>query len=400
MRFRGKDEVAVSSDETGLSCFPNPLQELFLKACLASGAEAREAWKEWLPNVDLERLDFGSSKLLPLLYKNLRSQDVEHPVMGRLKGAYRATWYRNQMMLNEASALAASFRRRGIDVLMLKGAALIHTAYGDVGARAMEDVDLLIPTKRAKDAFNLLTVEGWKPEPRLPRVMEVPYFAIKHGFNFRHRTGHLIDLHWHALDECIGPQADDDFWAASRAMDVQGRPVRTLCAADHLLHTFAHGIRWNPVAPLRWVADAFWLVRTEGEKMDWRRLAEQARRRNLVLPVKTGLRYLAESMGAAVPSPVFDDLDGAAVKPLEHVAFRLQTSEPAALGPLWRARRQYARYIRVTAGQGPLVRIIRFVQFLEVGLLELFRDHLLPALKPLRRKSRLNRRSAASEKSS
>ncbi|HNQ02027.1 MAG TPA: nucleotidyltransferase family protein, partial [Syntrophales bacterium] len=339
----------MNSDETALSCFPNPLQELFLKACLASGAEAREAWEKWLPEADLERLDFGSSKLLPLLYKNLRAEGVEHPVMGRLKGAYRATWYRNQMMLNEASALAALFSRKGIDVLMLKGAALIHTAYGDVGARAMEDVDLLIPTKRAKDVFKLITLEGWTPDPWLPRFMEGSYFAIKHGFNFRHRTGHLIDLHWHALDECIGPQADDDFWVASRALDLRGWPARTLCAADHLLHTFAHGVRWNPVAPLRWVADAFWLVRVEGEKMDWQRLVEQARRRNLVLPVKAGLRYLGEAMGAPVPSSVLDDLDGSAVKPLEHVAFRLQTREPSVLGPLWRARRQYARYIRVTA---------------------------------------------------
>jgi len=390
----------VNSDETALSCFPNPLQELFLKACLASGAEAREAWEKWLPEADLERLDFGSSKLLPLLYKNLRAEGVEHPVMGRLKGAYRATWYRNQMMLNEASALAALFSRKGIDVLMLKGAALIHTAYGDVGARAMEDVDLLIPTKRAKDVFKLITLEGWTPDPWLPRFMEGSYFAIKHGFNFRHRTGHLIDLHWHALDECIGPQADDDFWVASRALDLRGWPARTLCAADHLLHTFAHGVRWNPVAPLRWVADAFWLVRVEGEKMDWQRLVEQARRRNLVLPVKAGLRYLGEAMGAPVPSSVLDDLDGSAVKPLEHVAFRLQTREPSVLGPLWRARRQYARYIRVTAGQGLFVRIIRFVQFLEVGLLEFFRDHLVPALRPLRRKSRARRRSAASEKPS
>jgi hypothetical protein len=376
----------MEGDRATLGCLPNPLQERLLTACLASGAEARKAWEAWLPQVDIDRLDFGSSKLLPLLYRNLRAQGVEHPVVGRLKGVYRATWFRNQVLLKEASAVIPLFRGIGVESMILKGAALILTAYGDIGARAMEDVDLLVPTARGKEVLDLLLAEGWTPEPWLPDAMVGAYFAVKHGFNFRHRAGRLIDLHWHAMDECIAPWADDDFWAASRPLQIHGQPVRTLCPSDHLLHAIAHGVRWNPIPPLRWVADAVSLIRKEDGRMDWGRLIEQARRRNLVLPVKEGLRYVARRMDAPVPPAVIDDLDRSALNPVEHVAFRVQTSDPSKLGPLWRIRRQHARYLRVTAGAGPGIRMIRLMQFLGVGLLELFRDHLVPALKHRRRK--------------
>lgn len=375
----------MDTDFRTLSCLPGPAQELLLTACLASGEPARRAFEAWLPQVDIDHLDFGSGKLLPLLYRNLHAQGVEHPVVARLKGVYRATWYRNQMLLNEASALIALFRGIGVDSIILKGAALIHTAYGDIGARAMEDVDLLVPAERGGDVIALLETREWKPDSWLPRGMERAYFAIKHGFNFRHRTGQMIDLHWNAMDECIGPKADDDFWSASVPLEIRGQSARTLCAADHLLHTFAHGTRWNPIAPLRWVADAFWLIRAAGAGMDWPRLIAQARRRHLVLPMRAGLRYVADRMHAPVPPEVLAEVDRIEAGSMERIAFHIQTSSPAELGPLWRARRQYARYRRVVADAGPWVRVVRLAQFFQVGVLEMFRDHILPRLKGRRR---------------
>ena len=48
----------------------------------------------------------------------------------------------------------------GIEVALLKGAALASTVYGSFGARPMNDVDVLVHPDRADDAKRLLLGAG------------------------------------------------------------------------------------------------------------------------------------------------------------------------------------------------------------------------------------------------
>jgi len=77
-------------------CWPTREQELLLRAALLQGNDAINAWHEWKSSVDIEQLDQGSYRLLPLLYRSLHIDGVEDPLMNKLKGVYRMTWYKNQ----------------------------------------------------------------------------------------------------------------------------------------------------------------------------------------------------------------------------------------------------------------------------------------------------------------
>src|SRR5919112_3519361 len=82
---------------------PTQEQELLLRAALREGKEALDAWRQWLKTVGIDRLDFNSQRVLPLIYHNLRThlrtQDAKVPSLGRLKGTYRHTWCKNQIVL-------------------------------------------------------------------------------------------------------------------------------------------------------------------------------------------------------------------------------------------------------------------------------------------------------------
>ncbi|MCA1552816.1 MAG: nucleotidyltransferase family protein, partial [Chloroflexi bacterium] len=85
---------------------------------------AREAWREYRTALDLDHIDHGSQRLLPLLYRNLLALGIDDPLLTRIKGVYRYHWLRNQLQLQFLATLLRALDESGVPVLVLKGAAL------------------------------------------------------------------------------------------------------------------------------------------------------------------------------------------------------------------------------------------------------------------------------------
>jgi len=304
------------------NCWPTRRQELLLKASLLNGKEALSAWEEWRSDVDIEQLDVASHRLLPLLYRNLSTHGIEDPVMGKLKGIYLQTWYNNHLMIHRASALLTDFSDAGIKTIVLKGVVLNLLYYKNFGLRPMGDIDVLVPTKEAHRAIDLLRESGWTSSYRFPERI-VP---VIHGADFVDATGkHHLDLHWHLLIECCQPDADDDFWDGAIPISIEKVKTYALNPADQLLHTLVHGVKWSPVPPFRWIADAIMIMNASSAGVDWDRLVDQAERRRLILPVRHGLRYLHDRFEAPVPAAVLLRLEEIPVSRAERVEFRYKT---------------------------------------------------------------------------
>jgi hypothetical protein len=198
--------------------------------------------------------------------------------------------------------------------------ALTLLYYRDWGLRPMSDFDLLVPTAQAREAFDLLQGLGWKPSP--PQLTMPPregLLVTRHALGLVHDNGGEFDMHWHALHEGCYDGADDDFWSAAVAADIRGVPTTALCPADQLLHTCVHGMKWNPVPPLSWLADATMIIRQAGADLDWERLVEQARKRRLILPVRETLAYVQQTLQAPVPDVVLRELSAEPISRIEHL---------------------------------------------------------------------------------
>jgi len=74
--------------------------------------------------------------------------------MGMLTGAYRRSWYRNQFLFDAAAKLIDQLAAAGVPVLVIKGAALCTLHYRDIGARPMDDVDMLVAPEHARLAMD------------------------------------------------------------------------------------------------------------------------------------------------------------------------------------------------------------------------------------------------------
>ena len=75
---------------------------------------------------------------------------------------------RMRILEQRARESVAALRHHGIDVALLKGAALATTVYGSFAARPMNDVDLLVRPQDAERARDLMLHNGWERDSSLP----------------------------------------------------------------------------------------------------------------------------------------------------------------------------------------------------------------------------------------
>jgi hypothetical protein len=331
------------------SCWPSDQHRLLLSAGLGDRGEAFDAWTRWQRQHDLDAIDAGALRLLPLVYRNLTAHGAAAGAsLGRLRGVYRQTWYRNQLVIGRLADLLRQLQEAGIDTLMLKGVPLALAYYGDVAARPMADADVLVRASQGGRAFEMATAAGWRAEGEPGPSRFTAARALRDGLGIE------LDLHTHVLHECLGGGDDDVFWDRARPIDVGGVAVRTLAPADQLLHVIVHGCRRATVPPVRWVADAIVVMRASGDELDWSRLVVEARARRLTRILARALRFLRKTFHAPVPEDAIAALAGSPVSITERLECwsRVQPGRPQLLAEAWC---EYARARgREPGWRGPL----------------------------------------------
>ena len=338
-------------------------QELLLRAALRRGETSLRSWEEWKASVEVEHLDAGSIRLLPLLYHSLKSQGVEDPLLPRFKGIHRQSWYKNQLLLRSVTPVLQSLQAAGVETMLLKGAALGPLYYRDYGLRPMNDFDILVPLSQASRTVEMLGAAGWKrgPGPELPTADTL--FLAK-SQEYRSPGGQSLDLHWHVMDQWFEPEseakADETFWRDALPATLPGVATSVLNPADLLLHVCVHGTEGQKdVPPVRWVADALTILGEAHGTLAWDRLLDQARARRVSLPLRETLGYLAETMGAPIPTEFLQrlaDIPTTSEQQWEYVVWTTpppQRDEMEKLrGPVTTLRRHYHRYSRWAGGPG------------------------------------------------
>jgi hypothetical protein len=325
---------------------PTAEQLLVLHAALDPAPAAATAWQRWRETVEFDDVDHGSTRLLPLVYRNLGTEALDAEVAGRLKGLYRRSWSHNQLIFKRAAEAITVLEGAGIETLVIKGASLALLSYADVGVRPMDDVDVLVPLDRATEAIEVLSAAGWKPDHEDPAA----WTQVHHSLGFAGPDAGEVDLHWFSLWQ---PANDAGIWHASVPLDLAGVTTRAPCPADQLLLACVHGTPWSPLPPFRWIADAVTVIRSVGEQLAWERFVSEAERRRVTVASAAALDYLSEEFGAAVPPAVLDSLREAPTERHERAAFRAACQADSPLRTLRMAWDRYRRLRDLDTGAPP-----------------------------------------------
>ncbi len=310
--------------------FPTETQELLLHAILDRPRDALAAWKEWRGRVEIETLDPGSNLLLPQLYHRLVELGSGDPLLPRLKGVYRFTWAKNQLLLRRAEFLLGRLQDSGIQTMILKGAAMTLLYYGDAGLRAMEDVDIAVQPQDGPAAVRILEECGLKPVYRRRKN----YIPVRHGCNFVGTGGVGVDLHWHVLHQRCRAEADRVFWENTSPVQLRSAATSSPAPAELLLHTCVHGARWNPNSHLRWIADALRILGDAQRPVAWQRVTDAADALRLSVPLRHTLGYLRARFAAGVPQEAMDRLEASPVARWQVREYELLARKPGFFGEI------------------------------------------------------------------
>lgn len=339
---------------------PNATQLAAIQCALLPPEKALEAWAHLRDRSDsLDKTDIATFRMLPMVYRNLRSAGLDEAEMTLLKGVYRQFWLKARITLRAADVSLRRLRTAGIEPVTLKGLGLLATAYPESALRPMHDLDYLIAQDDFKRAFEVLSAAGWKPL----RGSREGYFRrlrTFHALPLVSPDGLELDLHRYMLEENCYPGADARLLGRLREGVVDGLRVTTLSAEDQVINACVHGVRWDPVPPLRWVLDAVMAIRTAGDAFDWGYLEGEAAERGVSLAMAAALSF-ARDFEPSIPAATIEALMRVPRGRLERWDFRFQQggySAPVQIG------RYVTRYLRLSSRRSAYRKIREFPTYL------------------------------------
>ncbi len=343
---------------SGEGVAPTAEQRLLLRAALLEGEPGRTAWERWRAVTDIERLDTGSQRLLPQLFRNVQTDAAGDPLLERLKGVYRHAWSANGLLLRDARHLLEALARAGIPTVVLDGIALVTLYYRDPGARAIDSITVMIAPEDIPMAVRVLVEEGWGSAEVAPLTRPGRYTSQARLLGARRP----VDLLWDPFPEGCHPDIREAFWKNAEPAEIAGIRSHVLAPADELLRVCVRAARWEEPPPFRRLADALLLVRAAGPRVDWPRLVSQARQARVVLPVFASLSLLRDVLDAPVPDESLRQLKAETAGAGDWLEQRLRESPRPRLG---RLPDLLFRYRRLPAPEGSGTRQPGLVRYLQ-----------------------------------
>ena len=339
-------------------CWLTREQKLLLRACLLQGEDVIKAWQEWITIVNIEDLDSDSNCLLPLLYRNLSAHQINHPEMARLRGIYRSKWYKNQLLIQKITNILNYLQAANIETILLKDVAINLQYYPHIALRSIYNFDLLIRTKNASKTIDLLNKLGWEYSDNLPIRTVVGNAAI-----LKDKSGCRLSIHYPVDLDAIQQNTEHNFWEEACINKVGEMSTYLLNPTNQLLQVCLQALSFGQVSTAVWVADAIMILNSSGDKIDWNQLINQAKKRQIVLPVKKTLPLLHEILDTPFPEAILQEIEQLPISKLEQREYQIINHKPYPFIDTFLSR--YYLYSRLVNNSNVQLNLIEFTRYLQ-----------------------------------
>ncbi|MEO0964395.1 MAG: nucleotidyltransferase family protein [Planctomycetota bacterium] len=197
---------------------------------------------------------------------------------------------RNALMMRLLERFAERCAARGVEVMALKGAALLATVYRRPGDRPMRDLDVLVRPADLSIAVEVLReMHGQPLEPWV-----TPDFCPRYYNELEYKLGDLepvlIEPHVRPFRplrlQCTVP--DEAWWDDSCAMSI-GRATLRRPSDEHMLMHLAAHVAMHGGCSDRWREDITRWLDATGGTLDWDRFVDDARAWRLAPAVVRGI---------------------------------------------------------------------------------------------------------------
>jgi hypothetical protein len=251
---------------------------------------AREslAWDDFLQTARTEGV-------APLVYAAGRGQGLlPAPVEESLRLDYYGVARTNVLRFHRLEEVLRGLAEAGIDVILLKGAALAQAVYSNLALRPMGDFDLLVHEEDVEGAVRVLAALGYTQSHGEFR----PGFILAFRNQLMlHKAGDAetrpIEIHWRLLAPLHLQRSipADWLWETACATRLGAAPARILGPEAQILHLCGHLLQHGGCerAGARQLYDLAEVIVVYGERIDWDVVLARAPTYALVLPLQEAL---------------------------------------------------------------------------------------------------------------
>jgi hypothetical protein len=185
--------------------------------------EAAEVRREMAPLEEKSVADLLAlscrQEIGPLVARALMTRDSLPADSKRAaRASYERNLARNLFLRAETLAWIERLERAGIPCQVLKGVLWSLLLYGDLGARASADIDLLVHPEHGDTAIRLAARWGFHPVRPGPAPLDPDLNAI-HLERLDGEVRYALDLHWGVELPRLVPVDHAAFWTGARAAD-------------------------------------------------------------------------------------------------------------------------------------------------------------------------------------
>ncbi len=304
-----------------------------LRAALGSGQDAVEAYRAWRASVLLDDIDWPTFRLLPLLDATAKRHGIVDADAKRIEGAAKHIWLSNTLRLNSLIAAVDALQAAGIEVLLLKGAALFARDPEQIGLRATGDYDVMVRDADKRAAVAALDKAGFRPLVYQPERFTDRDFEVMHAAAFtwgeRAQRGQ-VDLHWRPSGDFPAPGLSELLFSAAEFAKIGNTTVAIPCLADHLFVGLMHANSAARTDRIDWFVEAAQILQRSGARIDWNRIALLCRRYEVSDVAVQALSSLNECVPGLIPAERIRQLESQ-VSAFERIEHRLRKADRASI---------------------------------------------------------------------
>lgn len=274
--------------------------------------------------------DAAAHGFTALLYRWLREsrmgRELPDGLADRLERQAISLAARNLILSDELRKILQAFEERHVPCAPLRGLALAERLYGDVTARPMGDIDLLVRKQDLPDVAATLRGLGFSEMDRRPGFAQAFSYTLKF---FKDRHGWVIvEPHWTLTYPPFVDRLDmEQVWARCVRGRVVGVETWLLGQEELLLHLCLHITHRDGTAPLLWFYEVDQLLRQEQATFDWPRFLSLARQTKLEFLLVRVLETVKALFATPGPDQALDRLGGEPPGSLEGRVLRLLAGE-------------------------------------------------------------------------
>ncbi len=225
-------------------------------------------------------------KISPLLYCNLRSHPAgtfSNELLDKLAAQHKRN---TQRALQALQATHELMRTQDLHLIVMKGLDVASRAYGDLAARHVGDIDILVDPEQLNTALDKLAALGWHlAQPEILLAANRNILLQSHQDCTLTRKGFpQMELHWRAMHNPFEFPIDD--WRTLSVSKKSNIGIPGLNNEDLIIYLCLHGAKhgWGR---LKWLFDLPNILDTH--HLNWPQLWQRANRLDAGLAIQQGL---------------------------------------------------------------------------------------------------------------